>query len=350
MLIVLAVVTLLAISLLKVYRQLPVRELKHRARQGDQQSVALHKAAAYGTSLYALLWLVVGVLSAVFFWYAAKNTPAVAAVGLSALLLWYGFVWMPGHAGLDGLSKKLAAMLAPACAWILQYTHGPIDATIRFIQQHWPVSVHTGLYDRDDLLELLQYQASQPDSRVSPTQLELAHHALTFGDQQIAAIMTPRRAVKMVPVDESAGPVLMTELHESGFTRFPVYEGKKNNIVGTLFLRDLVKGKTGGAIAKLMRQDVAFVHEQQRLSDALQAILKTRHHLLIVVNEFEEYVGILTIEDVLEQLVGSPILDDFDQYEDRQAVASRGIVADQLLPEEAPEPAPPTEEATEVVE
>jgi CBS domain containing-hemolysin-like protein len=71
-----------------------------------------------------------------------------------------------------------------------------------------------------------------------------------------------------------------------------------------------------------MRKRVCYIHEEQTLLEALQAVLKTKHHLFIVVNSFEEYVGILTIEGVLEQIVGLPILDEFDRYEDMRAVAA----------------------------
>jgi CBS domain containing-hemolysin-like protein len=74
------------------------------------------------------------------------------------------------------------------------------------------------------------------------------------------------------------------------------------------------------------------------LADALQAILKTRQHLFVVVNRFEEYVGVISIEDILEQIVGSPILDEFDQYDDLRAVAARQAEKDHKLHEQkAPE-------------
>ena len=133
----------------------------------------------------------------------------------------------------------------------------------------------------------------------------------------------PKRVVKAVSVNENIGPVLMTELHDIGHSRFPVYDGKKDSIIGTLYLRDLVNTKSTGKVSDVMKKDVCYVHEEQSLYDALQAILKTRHHLLVVVNSFEEYVGIITIEDVIEQIIGKPILDEFDQYNDLRAVAAR---------------------------
>ena len=71
-----------------------------------------------------------------------------------------------------------------------------------------------------------------------------------------------------------------------------------------------------------MKKAVYYVNEEKQLDHALQAFLKTKHHLFIVVNGFEEIVGILTIEDVLEEVLGKEIVDEFDQYEDLRAVAA----------------------------
>jgi len=336
----------LAISLLKVYKRVPERELKRRARAGDEVAAALYRAAAYGHSLTATLWFLVGITSALFFVVAARLLPSWLAVLLSATLIWLGFVWMPARE-VTRWSAWVAARVAPALAWLLNYLHPVIDWLVAFIQKHRPVTIHTGLYDRDDLLDLLAYQRAQPDNRVEAAELEVALHALTFGDRLVRERMTPRRVVKMVSVDDTVGPVLMTELHDSGHSRFPVYDGKKDNIVGTLYLRDLVRAKTGGHIKTIFRPEVLYVHEEQALSDALQAILKTHRHLYIVVNSFEEYVGIITIEDVLEEIVGQPIIDEFDQYDDLRAVAARSARKEHKA---HTEPEKPTEETTEVVE
>ncbi len=342
---VLAALTLLSITLLRAYRLVPVKELKRRARAGDKQAGAMFKAAAYGNSLHILLWFLVGLTAGVFFWFVSNNMPSAVAILLSLLLLWYGFAWMPGREA-GGFGKGMAASAAPALAWILQYAHAIIDIVASFVQKRWPITVHTGLYDQDDLLELLHYQMNQPDNAIPHIELDIAAHALTFGRRQVRDALVPRRMVKMVKADEAVGPILMNELHQSGFSRFPVYEGKKDKIVGTLFMRDLIRGKKGGIVAKVMHPEVYYVHEDQPITDALQAILKTHHHLLIVVNSFEEYVGVITIEDVLEQVVGSPIIDEFDQYDDLRAVAKRVAAEDHKTNEEPVPAAEPKPEAS----
>jgi CBS domain containing-hemolysin-like protein len=125
-----------------------------------------------------------------------------------------------------------------------------------------------------------------------------------------------------VSVEDEVGPLFMDELHKSGHSRFPVYDPEKDDaIVGILYLRDLIGSKKSGSVKALMSPQVYFVHEELDLNHALNGFIKTHHHLFIVINNFEEFVGILTIEDVLEQVLGRQIVDEFDAYENLREVA-----------------------------
>lgn len=317
----LALMTLFEISLQRTYARIPANELRRRARAGDALAAALYKAVAYGHSLRAVLWVLIGMAAGSFFVYVTSIWPAWLAILASGTLIWLGFVWLPAGEATT-LGKKLAALVAPALAKLLSYLHRPIAWTAGHIRRFRHLPTHTGLYAKDDLRDLLEQQLGQTDNRIERTELEIMRSTLMFGDRLIGDVMTPRRVVKMVSVDDDLGPVVMDELHKSGHSRFPVYEGNEDNIVGLLFLRDLIKRRSGGKVQNVMKKQTLYLHEDQSLYDALQAILKTHHHLFMVVNTFEEYVGIITIEDVLEQIVGRQIMDEFDQYEDLRAVAA----------------------------
>jgi CBS domain containing-hemolysin-like protein len=87
-------------------------------------------------------------------------------------------------------------------------------------------------------------------------------------------------------------------------------------------LHDLVITKENKKVKDVMRREVYYVHEEQTLDHALKAFIKTKHHLFIVINSFEEFVGIITIEDILEQIIGKKIIDEFDKYDDLREVAA----------------------------
>ena len=171
-------------------------------------------------------------------------------------------------------------------------------------------------------VKLLEKQKMQPDNRIPVGEIDLLSHALTFGDKMVSDALVPKRIISTVSADEAIGPVLMGELHASGYSRFPVFETKRDNIIGVLYLHDLVVMKQSGTVRDVMRHKLTYVHEDFSLYQTLQAFIKTKQHLFIVVNSFEEYVGIITIEDVLERVIGKLIVDEFDRYDDLRAVAT----------------------------
>jgi CBS domain containing-hemolysin-like protein len=199
----------------------------------------------------------------------------------------------------------------------------------------------------------LERQKHQPDNRIEVGELDLIVHALSFGDKQVRDVLVPKRVVQFVNANETVGPVLMGELHKSGHSRFPVFERKHDNVVGVLYLKELVANHKTGKVSDLMSKQLHYVHEDFTLYQTLQAFLKTKQHLFLVVNSFEELVGIITIEDVLEQIVGHPIVDEFDKYDDLRAVAAAAAKKEHYEHQEAErEPKEPeaTSEAKEVVE
>lgn len=318
----LLLLTLLAISLERTYYRVKPQELKRRAREGDPFAAGLYRAVGYGASLRLLLWAFVGLSAAGFFVALTRSVSTWLAFASIVTIVWFGFAWLP-NSRVTVISAYIARWLAGPLAWLLNRLHPLLDLFVNLIRRYRPLHFHSGLYRKEDLLELLSHQTTQFDNKMSEQELDMARRALQFSDQLIRDVMVPRRVVKVVNVNETIGPVLINELHESGHSRFPVYDGKKDNIVGAIYLRDLVGLKAEGSVKDAMKKKVYYVHEEQSLYDALQAILKTHHHLFIVVNNFEEFVGVIGLEDVMEQIIGSPIMDEFDHYEDLRAVAAR---------------------------
>jgi CBS domain containing-hemolysin-like protein len=339
----LALITLLSILLQKTYGQVPAKELKRRAQHGDSGAQALYRVVAYGISLRVFLWVITAFSTAGLFYVVAQSLPWPFALLAIIALFAIGFTWLP-NTKVTRASQQLGQLLAPPIAWLLNYLHAPLQAGGLFVRDHTSLVNHTNLYQKEDLIELLEQQERQADNRIAKQEIDIAVHALSFGDKLVRDIFIPVSQVKSVKLKDSLGPILMDELHESGHSRFPVYDGK--NIVGILYLHDLLQKQHGGSVKDIYQKHVVYAHEEQNLYQTLRAFLKTKRHLFVVVNRFEEVIGIVTIEDVLEQVIGQPIVDEFDQYEDLRAVALR--LADKVHKEQKHETLPP--EAPEVVE
>jgi CBS domain containing-hemolysin-like protein len=315
---------LFLIALQKIYHHIPAKELRRQARAGDKLARQFYAVVAYGPSLDVFLWLCIGVLSAVLFVLLALSLPVYLAVLSCLIVVWVGFAWMP-VASISKYTLRAAEFVSPLLHWILERLQPLLRKIAELGERFTHISVHTGLYDKEDIIELLKKQQAQPDNRISEQELGIVSHALTFGDLKVIDVMTPKRMIKTVSPDDSIGPILMEELHKSGHSRFPVESidvDKQKTIVGTLYMRDMLGARHGGIVKEIMRPEVFYVNEGRELSHVLDAFLKTKYHQFLVVNSFEEIVGLITIEDVLEQIIGKPIIDEFDQYEDLRAVAS----------------------------
>lgn len=123
---VLAALTLLAVSIQRTYSKVPLKELKHRARHGDELAAAIVKVVGYGQSLQAVLWFLIGLTSAGFFVMVSMTTPVWVALASSLALVWVGFAILP-VAQVTSIGEHLAAWCAPILTKIIAFLHPVID-------------------------------------------------------------------------------------------------------------------------------------------------------------------------------------------------------------------------------
>jgi magnesium and cobalt transporter len=130
---------------------------------------------------------------------------------------------------------------------------------------------------------------------------------MTAGDVMVAA---PRMDLMNIdaPYDETAAAHVINTAH----SRFPVYQGERENIIGILMAKDLLKLQRSPELSiRALLRPAVFVPESKGLNDLLREFRGNRNHLAIVIDEFGRVAGLVTIEDVLEQIVGE-IEDEFD--------------------------------------
>ncbi len=320
--VILALLAVFSAVLYKTYGCIPARELKRQARKGDEVAALLYRPVSYGLSSQIVLAVFGGVCLYFSFVFLEWSVGAWLTVPVLLVIGIFGLFFVRSQGGLHPASVWLASKASPSIAWLAERLHPVLKLIERAVRRILPIRIHSGVYEKEDLARLLEQQKKQPDNRIDPGEIDLLSHALTFGDKTVSDAMTPKRVVVDVRSTDAIGPVLMGELHKSGHSRFPVYEGRHDNIVGVLYLHDLVEVKAIGTVTDIMHKKVMYVHEGFTLFQTLQAFVKTEQHLFIVVNEFEEYVGIITIEDVLERVIGKLIVDEFDRYDDLRAVAA----------------------------
>ena len=171
--------------------------------------------------------------------------------------------------------------------------------------------------DRAELLGVLREAAER--GLMDADALAMLEGVLEVGDLQVRDIMVPR--AQMVFVRRSDPPArILPVVVESGHSRFPVMDDDRDDIVGILLAKDLLRLSTQPSrerfdIREFMRPAV-FVPESKRLNVLLKEFRRNRNHMAIVVDEYGGVAGLVTIEDVIEQIVGD-IDDEFDVEDDQ---------------------------------
>ena len=173
--------------------------------------------------------------------------------------------------------------------------------------------IHPGPDSRAELIETL---ADAEDNQVIGAESRvMLEGVLRMADQTAGDVMVAATRMDLVNIDAPYDELLHLVI-DTAHSRFPVYEGEKENIIGILMAKDLLKLQRAPELSiRALLRPAVFVPESKGLNDLLREFRGNRNHLAIVIDEFGRVAGLITIEDVLEQIVGE-IEDEFDIAED----------------------------------
>lgn len=305
---------------LRSYEYMSAAELKRRARKGHKKAKAVYSVrGAYGNDVFVVLWGLIGIISSIFVLLLEAKVWALGAVLFSIPVTVMVHAVLPWSKYPEP-SLNLAAASAPVMYRVL-IVFSPLIKLLSKLTGSWIVRNESKrVHSKEELVDLLE-QTQIEDDPFSKDELSIAVHALTFGNKAITEVMTPISVVKTMKSTDVLSPVLLGELHESGHSRFPVINDKDGSYVGMLYSKDLELLRDNKQVKDVMKHEVFYVNEFSSLDNVLNAFLQTKHHLFMVVNEYEDIVGVISIEDVLEQVLGRQIIDEFDKYGDLRLVA-----------------------------
>ncbi len=184
-----------------------------------------------------------------------------------------------------------------------------ISRLLQFVRFKEPP--HEKYLDVDEFQALLEI--GEEEGAIEEEEREMLHSVFTFGDTSVREIMIPRTEVVCVPADISF-PELLELIKENGHTRMPVYEGTIDKIKGILNIKDLLplmaQPPSTFYVLNHIREAI-FVPESKKIDDLLRLFQKKSQHMAIVVDEYGGTSGIVTLEDIIEELVGE-IHDEYD--------------------------------------
>lgn len=190
-------------------------------------------------------------------------------------------------------------------------------------------------HTRDELVAVLQ--TAEQDGLIAADTLRMMEGAISVAELTVGDVMIPRSQMVSLPVEQPFLE-LMKQVVESGHSRFPVHGENKDDVLGILLAKDLLRGVVAdngpGTIHELIRPAV-LIPESKKLNLLLREFRQSRNHMAIVIDEYGGVAGLVTIEDVLEEIVGE-IDDEHDDAEDPNALiaaqADGQFIVDALTP------------------
>ena len=178
-----------------------------------------------------------------------------------------------------------------------------------------PGTAPEGIFLSEDGLRFL-LNATGEESVIEQEEKEMIASIFEFSDKLVREVMVPRIDVVAVPV-EMPIPEILDIILKVGHSRVPVYKNSVDNIIGVLYAKDLLRflrdGRTDVPLAKVLRP-AYFIPESKKVDELLQELQQRKVHIAIVVDEYGGTAGLVTIEDLLEEIVGE-IQDEYDAEE-----------------------------------
>ncbi len=278
----------------------PRADALHDARNGDARAERIASLLADRATIQPALGLVsTGLLVIALIPAAWALTRSADGIPLVVTLVILGFVLIVlGDVAPRILGRNRPRTIAYRFAWLLA------------------PSIALGSATADLVTDLDEEEEDDDDASTEAHERELISQVLDFTDAIVREVMVPRPDMVTVNADESSEHALDLVLEE-GKSRIPVFGDDTDDILGVLYARDLLQrwdDEAGPRQARDLMRDAYFVPETKRVPDLLREMQANQIHLAIAVDEFGGTAGLVTIEDLLEELVGE-IADEYDEEE-----------------------------------
>lgn len=260
----------------------------------------------------------------------------VALAFIGAVTLLYAFVRRLLHGSMTPKASDhlawLLAVLHPI-EWLVAPFTDPINALGTWIVQRRGGG-QTSAGAREAEVELV-LNASERSGALGEQQSAMIRNVLEFGDTVAGDLMVPRPNVVAIDVNISQEE-LVRLIRKNEHSRYPVYRDRLDNIIGILHVKDVFLHTASQGMSKLnvrsLLRKAVFIPETQLAASVLQQLRAGRHHMAIVIDEFGGMSGVLTLEDLLEEIVGE-IQDEYDDDESPIVELGNGhFVVDASIP------------------
>ena len=243
-----------------------------------------------------------------------KNAIAIATGVMTFFVLVFGEITPKS---LATRNNELVSLFAARIVWWLSIALYPIIRLLEYFLKGMNKLVGTkgfAIITKEELKSIVKM--SEEEGSIKDLEKKLIHRIFDFENTTASDVMTAKKNIVYVNSDMQIKDVLQLPTAKM-YSRFPVYEKSKDNIVGILYLKDMLRhvkdGKFDVAVNQIMRKPF-FVFENKKMDSMLRLFQNKKQHMAIVIDQKGQVVGVVTIENILEEIVGE-IIDESDKID-----------------------------------
>jgi len=197
----------------------------------------------------------------------------------------------------------------------------PVSLSLKFILGEAELSPISKL----EMSEIIRRQEDHPESTIDADEERIILGALSFSDIKAIDVATPATVAYYLNKDTEIKQSLVEEIYNKGFSRIPIYDGTPDNIISVLYVKDLITidwRVTPYRVGQLARTNKLFtVDENIQLDSLFNQLIKRKIHLALLFDEFGVFSGIVTLEDIVEEILKIEIVDEQDEHIDMRKFA-----------------------------
>lgn len=293
---------------------LDTQSLRRRAKHGDENAATIYPVREKGNLLLTTLLLGnVAVNTTLSIYLGSIASGVVAGIIATSLIVVFGEI-IP-----QAVISRYALWFGARTIWftkVVIWLLLPISYPIAKILDKALGSELPTTFSHKELMDIISEHEDSDHSSIDADEERIMHGALQFSHRRVQEVMTPEKRVVSFEENQCLNDNFFEMVNDSGFSRLPVYRGDKNNIVGILFVKDLLVENDNITIKQTeeaFETEYLTVRPIELLDTVLAKMLKSRHHMAIVRNRNDRFVGVITLEDIIEEIIQQEIVDEDDE-------------------------------------
>ncbi len=285
-------------------------ELERKARQGDEVAKKVYKYRKNGN--YLLICVLLGNVAVIsILTLVLDNIAGGVIAGVTTTLL----VTMFGEILPQSIFSRRGYPLTRHFFWLLDFMFvilWPLAYPVSKLLDHWVGDELPALYTHEELTHMIEDHAKHSGSKIDHDESRIISGALQYSHKTAGDIATPLVDLTAVELDDEVDASMVSMIKREGHSRLPV-KSKDGEYVGILYAKDLLGRDLPVPVSHAYRDKLHEIPADARLDTALSRFIQTRSHLFLVTDEDEQPIGVLTLEDVIEEIIKREIEDEFDE-------------------------------------